>query len=191
MKRCRKCGIEKPHSEFYRAQGMRDGLRSECKSCNLAQQHERYLANPALAKARVKQWQQENADRLNAYRRRRRQDPSVKEREWVTYLRRKYGMSVAEYSELLRGQSGLCAICESPPAEGRRLHVDHDHETGRVRGLLCFTCNNALGDFEDDPVRLRGAARYLESYEAPLEPAIRRRIGELKRMRPAWEETGI
>ncbi len=186
MKRCKKCGIEKPRSEFYRASGTRDGLRGDCKSCNLALQHERYMANPAVAKARVKQWQQENADRLNAYRRRRRQDPIVKEREWVTYLRRKYGLSIAEYSALLAVQSGLCAICENPPADGRRLHVDHDHETGRVRGLLCFTCNNALGDFEDDPGRLRSAIGYLHRHD-DLESLIRRRIDGLKAMTPAWE----
>ena len=187
MKQCRKCGIEKPQYEFYRASGTRDGLRGECKSCNLAQQHERYVANPAPAKARVKRWQQENADRLNAYRRQRRDDPIVKQREWVSYLRRKYGMTAAGYDELLAKQAGVCAICSTRPAPGRRLHVDHDHDTGRIRGLLCFTCNNALGDFEDDAVRLREAARYVESFELPLEPLIRRRLEELKRMRPAWE----
>ena len=144
------------------------------------------MSNPAAAKARVKRWQQENADRLNAYRRERREDPIVKQREWVNYLRRKYRISLAQYNELLATQSGLCAICGNPPAAGRRLHVDHDHATGRIRRLLCFTCNNALGDFDDDPMRLREAARYLESFEPPL-PAIRRRIDELKRMRPVWE----
>ena len=186
MKRCRKCGVEKSRSEYYRAKGTRDGLRGECKSCNLAQQHQRYLADPAAAKARTRRWQQENADRLNAYRRQRREDPIVKHRDWAGHLRRKYGMSVAQYEELILEQSGLCAICQNPPAPGRRLHVDHDHDTQRVRGLLCFTCNNALGDFEDDPGRLRTAIGYLLRSDE-LAPAVQRRIDELKAMRPAWE----
>jgi len=60
-------------------------------------------------------------------------------------------------------QSGLCAICQQPPApESRGLAVDHDHATGAVRALLCQPCNLGLGFFADNPVALRAAADYIE-----------------------------
>lgn len=55
------------------------------------------------------------------------------------------GIGSAEYDVMLLEQGGVCAICGNPPKEGgRRLHVDHDHRTGAVRGLLCFRCNRML-----------------------------------------------
>lgn len=61
---------------------------------------------------------------------------------------RKFGITIEQYEEMLVRQDGGCAICGRPP--GRiSLHVDHDHETNRVGGLLCFRCNNSLGDFVD------------------------------------------
>jgi hypothetical protein len=68
-------------------------------------------------------------------------------------LRRKYGVSVAQYDEMLAKQGGGCAICrvagDHPRNRGNgALHVDHDHKTGRVRGILCATCNTALGTYE-------------------------------------------
>ncbi len=73
----------------------------------------------------------------------------------------KYGVTVEWYDETLRKQDGKCAICLQEP--GSRLHVDHCHETGRVRGLLCFTCNSAIGKLGDDVERLRRAIKYLTS----------------------------
>jgi predicted nucleic acid-binding Zn ribbon protein len=75
-----------------------------------------------------------------------------------------YDMGQEEYEALLAAQDGRCAICGSPdwPGKHDRPHVDHDHVTGRVRGLLCGKCNNGLGMFDDDPARLRAAAEYLE-----------------------------
>src|SRR5687767_14376922 len=102
MKRCKDCGEFKPLSEFYKSAGMRDGHRNDCKSCNLAAKAERYQADPATAIARVKKWQQENADRLNEYRRARREDPDVKARERAGHLRRKYGITPEEYEALFR-----------------------------------------------------------------------------------------
>lgn len=186
MKRCKKCGVVKPRDEFYRASGMRDGLRSDCKACNLAAQHRRYVANPAPAKARVLKWQQENADRLNAYRRERRSDPTVKQAERASHLRRKYGLSPADYRRMLVSQGGVCAICRQPPPSETSLHVDHDHETNEIRGLLCFRCNNALGDFDDSVARLDSAASYLRA-QAPPWAAFKRRLEELRAMRPVWE----
>ena len=87
---------------------------------------------------------------------------------------------------MLADQGGVCAVCSREPTPGISLHVDHDHETGRIRGLLCFRCNNALGDLEDDPALLRVATRYLEP-PAPRDPAIERRLDELRARRPAWE----
>lgn len=81
-----------------------------------------------------------------------------------TWLR-KYGLTVAEYDGLLVAQGGGCAICDSRDPRGRAkspyFHVDHDHGTGRVRGLLCAPCNTGLGSFGDDPARLRSAIAYL------------------------------
>ena len=65
------------------------------------------------------------------------------------------------YDRLIAEQDGGCAICHRPPAT-RRLHIDHDHKTGKVRGLLCFTCNRFLCMGGVTPDRLRAAADYLE-----------------------------
>ena len=63
---------------------------------------------------------------------------------------------------MLGRQDGLCAICRSAPA----AHVDHDHETGAVRALLCFNCNGGLGQFKDDPLLLQLAAAYVEGHRS-------------------------
>lgn len=65
-----------------------------------------------------------------------------------------------DYQILLRLQKGGCAICQNPP-KSRRLAVDHDHKTGRARGLLCYRCNRGLPWFKDSPTLLENAARYL------------------------------
>lgn len=67
------------------------------------------------------------------------------------HLMRKYGLSLGAYREMLKRQKGKCAICRKPPdpvADRGRLCVDHDHEDGTIRGLLCHTCNRKLGEFE-------------------------------------------
>lgn len=79
---------------------------------------------------------------------------------WREYeLQRNYGIGVAEYNALLHKQGGACAICKSTPKGA--LAVDHCHDSGAVRGLLCTSCNNGLGRFRDDPDRLLSAATYL------------------------------
>lgn len=73
----------------------------------------------------------------------------------------RYGMSVEEFDALVLVQQGCCALCG---AELRKLNVDHCHDSERVRGLLCTTCNTGLGKFGDDPTVLRRAAAYLEAH---------------------------
>lgn len=72
-------------------------------------------------------------------------------------LKRRYGLTQADYDTMLAEQGGVCWICGT----GGKLHVDHDHDTGKVRGLLCPDCNVGLGYFKDSPVALRRAAAYL------------------------------
>ena len=80
-------------------------------------------------------------------------------------LRRNYGITLEDYNSMYAKQNGLCAICLKPDeVEGRRLAVDHDHETGQVRALLCGNCNRGLGNFKDDANMLIKATRYLVKY---------------------------
>lgn len=74
------------------------------------------------------------------------------------HLRRRYGITEEGYRALYEAQEGCCAICGEHKDV---LHVDHDHATGTIRGLLCFGCNNGLGSFKDDVRRIVAAADYL------------------------------
>ena len=76
------------------------------------------------------------------------------------HYKRRYGISLAEYDALLVVQAGRCAICLEPDSRKKRLDVDHDHATGRIRGLLCTSCNSRLATLEAWPHR-KAAERYL------------------------------
>ncbi|MFE7072715.1 endonuclease VII domain-containing protein [Streptomyces sp. NPDC057620] len=143
-KPCRKCGVVKALTEFSlsrRATETTNAVyRSDCKAC---------------CSERTKQWFVDNPGRAAANKRK-------------ANLAKNYGLTVAEYDALLRHQGGVCAVCGKgePNAHGRtgkqfRLAVDHCHETGAVRGLLCQKCNRAIGLLGDDPVLMRKAISYL------------------------------
>lgn len=78
-------------------------------------------------------------------------------------LKRRYGISLADYDYLHSQQDGRCAICKTPE-NGEKLNVDHHHLTGTTRGLLCQKCNTGLGLFQEDIPRLISAIEYLKSY---------------------------
>ncbi len=151
MRKCSKCGEHKDASEFYANKLGRDGLGTRCKKCHtattvrLAQTHE--PARQAKLR-RTQDWKDGQHPDVFAAR--------IRNNE----LRRKYGITSEQFNELLMRQGGACAICRGTL---KKLHVDHDHQTGRVRGLLCNCCNVGLGMFRDDVAALRGAIAYLST----------------------------
>ncbi len=92
------------------------------------------------------------------------QHTGAKHPQWKGGKYRKYGLTEERYQEMLEAQGGVCAICQKPP-KTIRLSVDHDHRTGRVRGLLCYCCNYGLGWFSDKPERVKRLVAYVESKE--------------------------
>ena len=183
MKACTKCGVVQPLDQFYAAPGGRDGLRGDCKACFKARAAARYRANPERVKERVRQWAKDNPEKRADWQRRYRESGRRQMNDRRSYLKRMYALTVEQYDELLAAQGGVCAICKAPPRDDISLHVDHDHETGERRGLLCFRCNNALGDFGDDRERLRAAVDYLldhDQEQRELVAIVRRRVAELR-----------
>lgn len=172
-KTCRLCGETKPIEEFYKAPGCVDGRRGECRTCFQSSAVARKEANPELkeiARQRTAKWIEDNQDRYREYKRSYRQTDSFEKsfRKW--HLKKNYGLTPEQYDEMLERQGGGCAICGKPPGD-IALHVDHCHDTGRVRGLLCFSCNAGLGQFRHDPQLLGRAMDYA---------AIHWRIEDLK-----------
>ena len=150
-KLCKRCQQEKPLDQFDRDPrntGPRGkGVASGCKACRRAQEAAWKVAHPE----HVKTYQQ-------GYYRANKADKRDRD------LRRKYHITAAEYDAMLAAQGGHCAICPATEAGGNGVfHVDHDHdhETGRVRGLLCHACNTALGLFKESADLLAAAMVYL------------------------------
>lgn len=145
MKQCKTCGETKPKSEFYKNKSRKDGLQSQCKSCKKLIARKWAKANPQKVKASQQAYIKANPDipRGGQY-------------------RRKYGITIADYDQMLEDQGGVCKICgtDTPGARGR-FHIDHCHTTGNVRGLLCNNCNHLLGNAQDNPKTLANAIAYL------------------------------
>src|SRR6266705_6095961 len=108
-----------------------------------------------------------NKEEKRLYDRARRLNIVNLERERARRLKTNFGLSISDYETLLKTQEYVCAICKQPEVviergKLRRLSVDHDHYTKKVRGLLCYSCNLILGKSKDSSQQLRAAANYLE-----------------------------
>ena len=116
--------------------------------------------------AKVARWRAADPERQRKYDReyqaRRRLEPEFRQRRNEFEMVRKYGMTMDDFDAMLASQGGVCAICGGAHrGSGARFHVDHDHKTKKVRGLLCGKCNTAIGLLNDDPDRAERAAAYL------------------------------
>lgn len=152
MKTCTKCGTAKPKVDYYVRKGGR--LHSWCISC-------------------IKELRMSRNEEIAEYQRRRRagRTGGEREREKDYQLNYHFGISLEDYQELLEAQGYSCAVCKKPHGEDRHsqgrskgLSVDHNHVTGRIRGLLCSDCNRAIGQLQDSPELCRRAAEYLEQH---------------------------
>lgn len=143
LKYCPKCKNKKSLTEFYKLDdNLNGGYSTYCSECT---------------KDTSKQTPKEQLRRYykNGYRIRR-----------DTNLRRKYGLSLDEYEKMLENQNSCCIICKKTLNDnGKNLAVDHDHKTGKIRGLLCNNCNVAVGFLQDNPEMGNKIADYLKEGE--------------------------
>ena len=154
LKGCTRCGEVKPPSAFHVDRQKKDGRHSICRACAVKSARVR-RANPEKRAACIERSRLYKLNNPEKYR------SSVRN----ATLKAKYGIGLVEFAELLAKQGGACALCGATDpgvSWGRNLHVDHDHATGRIRGLLCQPCNTSLGKFKEDPALLRKAANYIE-----------------------------
>lgn len=141
VQECVGCRVVKPFSEFHVCRNRSSGFRSRCKPCTSLYMRGWHKTRP----------------------------PPSAEKGRDKHLRQRYGLSHADYTTILQAQNSCCAICgTAEPGSGfNHFHVDHDHTTGRIRGLLCARCNQALGLFREDPRVITRAAAYLSQSSSP------------------------
>lgn len=118
-----------------------------------------FLEHPDYAK---NQWAK---DSIKAYHKKYTQTKEYKLSRVTIRYKNRYGITENDYNEMYKSQEGLCAICGNPPKMGQRLYVDHNHNTGEVRALLCQLCNSGLGSFKENIKLLSSAITYLETYK--------------------------
>ena len=132
-RKCPACKENKPRGQFGLDKSSPNGLATYCRAC------------------------------FKLYRQANPRSQTSTDNSFYTYIEKSYGLTREEYDGLKARQGNLCAICNGPSPDGRRLHIDHDHQTGKVRGLLCVKCNVGLGAFKDQPTLLENAIVYLKA----------------------------
>jgi hypothetical protein len=126
-----------------------------------------YWRNPEKHRAAARERRKNDPERHKSYVRNYRERNPDGERG--RHLMREYGITLQEYNAMEVQQGSVCAICKQPETQERngvkyRLAVDHCHKTGKIRGLLCFKCNSAMGQFEKRDVPIKNIEEYLEKY---------------------------
>ena len=156
-KQCSKCNETKNLSEFYKHKGGLFGVKRTCIICDKLKYQEKYKESTI---SRSKIWKKQNPDKRRLSNRK-------------SQIKTTYGITWETYIELYNKAKGQCQIChtfvELAPSKDKAKFsacVDHNHTTGKVRGLLCRSCNVALGHFYDSKDKLLSAYRYLEENDA-------------------------
>ena len=170
-KHCSRCKEIKPVDQFDRQRRSRDGLQHRCKSCMKEVNAAYYLQNKDKFKAYRQAWVEKNPERAREIGRKR-------------HLKKEYDLTLEEFDLLLVAQDGKCALC-GEPFNGVTPHVDHDHSTGRVRGLLCGPCNKTLGFAQECPKRLLAAAEFLRRQGFAVEDFVLT-SAEARRLNDEW-----
>lgn len=161
-KQCTRCGATKPISEFHKSPTSRDKLQSRCKPCQneLALEYKR--KNPEKVRRAHQEWSAKNREHLNKRQREWHRKNPGKGSDYE--LKQNYGLPVGSYDKMLAAQNGRCAICKTDKPNGKgRFHLDHCHDTGTIRGLLCSSCNLAIGHLKHSEEILQAAINYLRS----------------------------
>lgn len=135
-----------------------------CKACNRASEKRRQERDPEAFRVSGNERNRRYKEGLPAEEKRTRNRKHNLRKALLTY-----GLTMEQYETMLASQNGLCAICGGT-SNGRseHLHIDHDHATGKVRALLCHTCNTGVGLFNDDPELLQKVIAYLAFHEVGL-----------------------
>lgn len=151
-KTCSTCGVAKPVERFEKANKRPAGITSRCRDCATIAQREWCLRNPDRRR--------EHKDKAEA---KQRGTAKYKDKCRNSALKSKYKIDIHTYDDMVKSQGGKCAICDRVP---KRLFVDHDWSTGKIRELLCPGCNSALGLFREDIAIFHKAMDYVLKHRA-------------------------
>lgn len=169
MKPCKHCAVNKELSGFHKHPRMNDGHINVCKDCRSNYYSGWRSANREELKQSKSEYYESVKFEVNAEKRvERRTNPSKYKEQNLQYC---YGISLQEYERMHAAQNGKCAICNQPEVtktkdgKVRALAVDHCHETGEVRALLCGKCNKGIGLLKDDFEVILSAAKYIHAHK--------------------------
>jgi RNA polymerase subunit RPABC4/transcription elongation factor Spt4 len=157
-KRCTKCGE------------VNNTKNTWCKNCSRSYRQAYYERNKERVKAKVGAYREAHPDKVRECN--RQYAKRTKDQRRAYWLDKFYNLTPDDYDAMLEKQGGVCAVCKGGNDSNRwsRLVVDHDHENGKVRGLLCDTCNRAIGLMKDNPLLVFGAYRYLVEAIQAVQP---------------------
>lgn len=177
IKKCSICKVDLPLSNFYLDNRSKDKKGRECKTCvkrkvdlwtkenydkklETIKNWNRQDLNKEKRRLYRLKWQRENRGKMSEIRRNWvLNNPTKEKNRRLVYST---GITLEQYEEMLKNQNGVCCICNHISEDGRQLCVDHCHNTGKIRGLLCNKCNAGIGFFKDRIDVLSSAINYLQ-----------------------------
>lgn len=195
---CNKCGVELDDENYTIPTSKKRNI-SNCDTCVREYKRKQYIKNQEKIRQQSREWRKKNPEKAKqkTYEWRKKNPERMKQQRKVWYitkgkqryndrieqirnrtLQRRYGITLDEAKEIFESQNHKCKIC------GRELklygsknaedtaHIDHNHTTGQVRGILCSSCNTGLGKFYDNPVFLQAAIDYLNNSQIKQETLI-------------------